>query len=313
MRAACRALDAAARFDCTVLLHGESGTGKELAARRIHARSNRSGALFVSVDCTGLPESLADAQLFGHVKGAYTGADRETLGFFRAAEGGTLFLDEIGELSPALQAKLLRCVQERAVVPVGSWKAIPVNCRIIAATHRDLAAWVRDGRFRQDLYYRLNVVRVVLPPLRERREDVTAIAEHILERIGSAYGSSKRFSPGAMDALLAHDWPGNVRELANAVERAFVFSEGDEIGPGDLPDELGTGAVMAANVASAAESRDDPIVPLDVAERALISKALVRAGGRQSVAAEMLHIERRRLYRKVKAYGLEELTLAGVA
>ena len=194
---------------CTVIIHGESGTGKELVAREIHAASARSDGPFVPVDCTTLRDTLFESQLFGHVKGAFTGAERATLGFFRAADGGTLFLDEIGEMALPVQAKLLRCVQDRAVVPLGGVDPIPVNIRIVAATHRNLKAMVRRGEFREDLYFRLNVVRINVPPLRERREDIAALAEHFLEYFARIYEEpSRALSPEAIRALELHDWAG---------------------------------------------------------------------------------------------------------
>src|SRR6476659_7551043 len=208
----------------TVLIEGETGVGKEVAARRIHALSPRAGQSFVPVDCTVFSTELMESQLFGHVKGAFTGAVAAALGFVRCADRGTLFLDEIGELPLAVQAKLLRCIQERTVVPVGGVEPIPVDLRIIAATHRDLAAMVREGRFRQDLYFRLNVVRLKIPPLRERRDEILPLARHFVDDIACAYDEPlKVLSPSAEDALIRYEWPGNVRELRNAIERAFLF------------------------------------------------------------------------------------------
>src|SRR3954471_3938285 len=208
MRRLSAQIDALGRRHCTVLLQGESGTGKELAAQSIHARSGRAGGPFVPVDCTTLRDTLFESQLFGHVRGAFTGADRSTLGFFRTADRGTLFLDEIGELEPAVQAKLLRCIQDSAVVPLGGVAPIGVDVRIVAATHRDLGAMMKSGSFRQDLYYRLNVACVHVPALRERREDVPMLARHALAELARLYEEPPRsLSRDALAALCAYDWP----------------------------------------------------------------------------------------------------------
>ncbi|MCU0689657.1 MAG: sigma 54-interacting transcriptional regulator, partial [Phycisphaerales bacterium] len=234
-----RVLGAVAARDCTVMLHGESGSGKELAARTIHAQSGRQGGPFVAVDCTGLRDTLLESQLFGHVKGAFTGADAPALGFIRAADGGTLFLDEVGELEPKTQAKLLRVIQERSVVPLGSTKPIPVDVRIVCASHRDLRAMAEKGEFREDLLFRLDVVKISLPSLRERVEDIVPLAEHFLGQLAKVYGEgAKRLGPSAVDALMAYRWPGNVRELANAIEHAMVFAQEEMIGLADLPERV---------------------------------------------------------------------------
>lgn len=287
---------------CTVLVLGESGTGKELVARQIHMTSRRASKPFVAVDCTTLRDGLFESQLFGHVKGAFTGAEHSTLGFLRAANGGTILLDEIGDLGLSVQAKLLRFLQERAIVPLGGVKPHPVDVRVIAATHRDLAAMVDAGTFRQDLYYRLNVVSLEVPPLRQRRTDLASLSNYFLDRLSSLYSDSrKRLAPDAMEAIESYGWPGNVRELANAVEHGFVLSEGTWIHATHLPNTVR----MAAEDPSG--SSDSKIIPLEMAERALITRALRAAGGQQAQAARMLKIERRRLYRKIKLYGLESL------
>lgn len=292
-------IDAVSRRTCTVLICGESGTGKELVARQIHALGPRADGPFVPVDCTTLSDTLIESQLFGHVKGAFTGADRASLGFFRAAEGGTLFLDEVAELPAAMQSKLLRCLEEGTVVPLGGVEALPVDVRIVAATHRDLTAMVARGEFREDLYFRLNVVRIEVPPLRARKSDLICLAEHFLARQAALYDEPmKTLSSDAMSALMAYDWPGNVRELANAIEHACVLCRNDMITARDLPASL-----RAASVSHLA-CDDSPVVPLAVAERALIARALQAAGGNKSLAAAMLQIDRRRLYRKIRAYGL---------
>lgn len=294
-----RLIDAVSGRMCTVLICGESGTGKELVARQIHASGLRADRPFVPVDCTTLSDTLIESQLFGHEKGAFTGADRASLGFFRAADGGTLFLDEVGELPAAMQSKLLRCLEEQAVVPLGGVEAVPIDVRVLAATHRDLKAMVARGEFRGDLYFRLNVVRIEVPPLRTRKSDLVCLAKHFLKRQAELYDERlKTLSSDAISALMAYDWPGNVRELANAIEHAYVLSGDDTIAARDLPT-----FVQAASV-SDLTSGDGPVVPLAVAERALITRALQAANGNQSRAATMLQIDRRRLYRKIRSYGL---------
>ncbi|MGQ0627584.1 MAG: sigma-54 interaction domain-containing protein [Phycisphaerales bacterium] len=296
-------IGAVASRDCTVLIQGQSGTGKELVARTIHTSSRRARGPFVAVDCTGLRDTLLESQLFGHVKGAFTGAEQPTLGFFRAADGGTLFLDEIGELEARTQAKLLRCIQERAVVPLGGVKPIPVNVRVLAATHRDLKQMVARSEFREDLYFRLDVVRLETPPLSRRGVDVVPLAEHFLAELADLYEEPvKRLSADARELLAAYSWPGNVRELANAIEHAVVFANGEELTPLDLPERLRAGVVPGANPA------DGPIVTLESAERTLIARALKATDGNQSKAAEILCIDRRRLSRKIGRYGLKHMT-----
>ena len=288
----------------TVLIRGESGAGKELVAQQIHTASPRRAGPFVAVDCSTLRDTLFESQLFGHVKGAFTGAQQPTLGFWRAADRGTLFLDEVGELAPAMQAKLLRALQDRAVIPVGGVEAIPVNVRVLAATHRNLEDMVRRGEFRSDLYFRLKVVRLDVPPLRERMSDVPALAQHFLARLSSIYQEPpKVLDPSAIDALMAYEWPGNVRELANAIEYSYVLSDGKILAAADLPDEI-----RAACIQRQLPS-DDQIIPLDVAERSLILRALTATCGNQARAAQLLQVERRRLYRKVRQYGLETFTV----
>ena len=233
-------VESVAPFACTVLIRGESGTGKELIAQTIHQRSPRATSPFVAVDCTTLRDSLLESQLFGHVKGAFTGADRENVGFIRAADSGTLFLDEIGELPLVAQAKLLRCIQERSVVPVGGTRPVPVNIRVLAATHRDLRQMVKEGTFREDLYFRLHVVQITAPPLRERGSDTLVLAQHFLDQLAHLYAGPKcTLSPDACAVINTHTWPGNVRELANAMEHAFIF-RGDrrEIDAECLPEDI---------------------------------------------------------------------------
>ena len=252
------------------------------------------------VDCTTLRDTLFESQLFGHVKGAFTGADRPTLGFFRAAHGGTLFLDEIGELPLHIQAKLLRCIQEGAVVPLGASSAVEADVRIIAATHRDLSAMVRRGEFRQDLYYRLNVACLRVPPLRDRKEDIPELVEQALRDLAQVYDEPiKPISIAALDALVAYDWPGNVRELLNAIEHALVFASGDAVEIEDLPESIRP-AVLPLNGHQSLTFAD--------AERQIIASALRSSNGNQSQAAKTLGIERHRLRRRILHHELLDLT-----
>ncbi len=303
--------------DATVLVQGPSGSGKELVARHLHLASKRAAGPFVAVDCTGLRDTLLESQLFGHVKGAFTGADQATLGFFRSADGGTLFLDEIGELDLKTQAKLLRCIQERAVVPLGAVHPVPVNVRVICATHRDLRAMVARGDFREDLFFRLDVVKLSVPAMSERPDDAVPLARHFLAQLADLYEEpAKVLSPEAEAILAAYPWPGNVRELGNAIEHAVVFATGEVLTPADLPERLRAGAIAAANhaasVAVAGLSQvDGPIVTLEAAEKALIARALRSTRGNQSAAAQMLRIDRRRLHRKVERYSLLHLLDGG--
>jgi DNA-binding NtrC family response regulator len=240
MQDAFRLVERVAPRDATVLLRGESGTGKEVFARLIHHKSARSAGPFLAVNCAALPESLLESELFGHEKGAFTGAVATRAGLFREAEGGTLFLDEIGEVTTNVQVKLLRAIQEKEVLPVGGRGPVAADVRIIAATNQDLDAGIREGWFREDLYYRLSVFPIHTPPLRRRREDVAPLAEHFLARGGYA---AMRFSAEAMRRLMAYDWPGNVRELENVVERSALMADGAEIGVGELPPHVaGPGA-----------------------------------------------------------------------
>jgi len=292
--------------NCTALILGESGTGKELVARHIHASSPRSAAPFVIADCTALPDSLFESQLFGHVKGAFTGADHSTLGLFRAAKGGTLFIDEIGELEMHMQAKLLRCIQERSVLPVGAVEPVQADVRIIAATHRDLKEMVEQGRFREDLYYRLDVVRVEVPPLRIRQGDVAHLAKHFLEEVSERYGvSEKDFHPEAMEALEVYGWPGNVRELRNVIDSATVLSTSDHLTLADLPEALrhNTHRKLEDSNGFGVQARVQ-IRPLHVVERCLIEQALQVTKGNKSRAAQLLGVERHRLTRMIDRHGL---------
>jgi DNA-binding NtrC family response regulator len=299
-----------ARRSATVLIEGETGVGKEIAARQIHALSSRAQKPFVPVDCSVFSTELMESQLFGHVRGAFTGAVASSLGFVRCADGGTLFLDEIGELPLAVQAKLLRSIQERTVVPVGGVEPIPVDLRIVAATHRDLAGMVREGTFRQDLYFRLNVVRLSIRPLRQRRDEILPLAEYFLQDIAAAYAEpSKSLAPTAADALLRYDWPGNVRELRNAIERAFLYCGDRTIDLAHLPAEIREAqpGPPAADPWAHPAFEMATIPRLADAERLLIARVLKVTGGNQSDAARLLDIERHRLRRKIVQHGLEHL------
>jgi DNA-binding NtrC family response regulator len=285
--------------DATVLIRGESGTGKEIIAKALHHASQRAAGRFVAINCGALPEPLLESEIFGHVKGAFTGAGANKKGLFEAAHGGTLFLDEIGEMTPGLQVKLLRALQSGEVRPVGSTQVITVDARVVAATNRDLEPMIRQGSFREDLFYRLNVIPIVLPPLRERREDIPLLAEHFLARFAQRQGRVLRLSAGATERLLRYAWPGNVRELENAMERLAILARDETIEPGDLPAHVGAGLALGAAPGLAAEQT------LAEAERAHITQILERYGWNHSRAAEALGIGRTTLWRKLKDYGIE--------
>jgi len=284
--------------DSTVLISGESGTGKEVIARYIHELSPRVDGDFKSINCGALPESLLESELFGHVKGSFTGAVRDQVGLFVAASGGTFFLDEIGETTPATQVKLLRVLQEREVIPVGATDPVRVDARLIAATNRDLEDDMRAGRFRSDLYYRLNVIAIHLPPLRERREDIPLLVEIFLKRLATERQEElKHLDDAALDAVMAYEWPGNVRELENALERATTLTRGPAIAPAALPQRV-------------TERRAQPLVAdrppanpaLEIIERAYILYVLQSEGGNKTRAAEVLGIDPSTLYRKLGRY-----------
>src|SRR5262245_18756679 len=285
-----------APYPTTALIIGESGTGKELVARAIHRLSPRSARALVICNCTTLAPTLIETELFGHVRGAFTGADRDRKGLFEAAHGGTIFLDEIGDLPLSAQAKLLRVLEEREIRRVGSPDATPVDVRVIAATNRDLAALVAAGEFRDDLYYRLNVGTVVLPPLRERLEDLEALVRHFIVRCNHRLGRGvTAISCEALGLLGRHAWPGNVRELANVIERAIVAATGNIILPQHLPATLRCARVTVPLA---------PALTLEAAERDQILKALDAAGGRRVDAAKLLGLSRRTLYRKLDRHGI---------
>ncbi|HET9554205.1 MAG TPA: sigma-54 dependent transcriptional regulator [Anaeromyxobacteraceae bacterium] len=306
MRAVLRQLGKVAPQKTTVLLTGESGTGKELVARALHDLSPRAGLPFVAVNCGAIPEALLESELFGHARGAFTDAVRAKKGLVAEADGGTLFLDEIGELPLPLQVKLLRVLQEEEVRPVGENRAVRVDVRVVAATARDLAAAVAEGLFREDLYWRLNVVGVRLPPLRERPEDVEPLARHFLARLGALRPELPplELAPEALLALRAHRWPGNVRELQHALERAVVLAEGAVIGEEDLPETVRAPPRTAAPLPPAGEDLSVKRAIRAVEER-LIRAALARTGGNKSRAAELLDLSYRALLYKIKDYGVE--------
>jgi two-component system response regulator HydG len=296
-----RLVETVAPTESTVLVQGESGTGKEVVARFIHDLSSRTEGPFLSINCGALPESLLESELFGHVKGAFTGAVKDKTGLFTASAGGTFFLDEIGETTPATQVKLLRALQHREVIPVGSTEAVPVDSRLIAATNRDLEDDIKTGRFRSDLYYRLNVISIHLPPLRGRREDIPILAEHFLQRIANQRGEApKRIDPAALEVLQEYQWPGNVRELENALERAVILSTGQVIALDVLPERV---TQRKSEPLVAARTPVNPT--LEAVERAYIMWVLQSEGGNKSRAAEVLGIDPSTLYRKLSRYGVE--------
>ncbi len=296
-----RTAETVAPTDSTVLVSGESGTGKEVLAKYLHEVSGRTDGPFVSINCGALPESLLESELFGHTKGSFTGAHRDKQGLFEAAKGGTFFMDEVGEMSPATQVKLLRVLQEREVIPVGSTEPVPVDVRIVAATNRDLEEEIRRGGFRSDLYYRLNVITLHLPPLRDRAEDVPLLASFFLERFAAGRGRpTPVLSQEAMDALAAYDWPGNVRELENALERAAVLTADGEIQVATLPTRITERAPQP--LVSAALP---PNPTLEIVERAYIHWVLQSESGNKTRAAEVLGIDPSTLYRKLLRYGME--------
>lgn len=292
--------------EANILILGESGTGKELIARSIHANSKRAGRAFIPVDCASLPETLLESELFGHEKGAFTGAHATRPGLFEFAHGGTIFLDEVGDLSLNLQAKLLRVLQERQVRRVGSNRLIDIDVRVISATHYDLAQTVARGKFREDLYYRLNVISIKLPPLRERKGDIPLLVHHYLKKYSLASGKEVRgVSPKAMELLEQYHWPGNVRELQNVIERAVVLAEGEFITHHDLPEPIKAGGPPASVVPlgelSLKQAKDEKIQAF---EREYLQELLRRHGGNISQAAKAAGVDRKTIHRLLKKHGL---------
>jgi DNA-binding NtrC family response regulator len=288
--------------DASVLIRGETGTGKEVVARLIHGASARHAGPFVAVNVSAIPEALAESELFGHVRGAFTGADRPRTGRFVAANGGTLFLDEVGEMPRAVQVKLLRALQEREVTPVGGSEGIPVDVRVVAATHRNLETMIGDGTFREDLFYRLDVVPIEIPPLRERRHDIPALAEHFRVDVNAREARQvPGFALDVMQRLCAHDWPGNVRELENLVERLVVVASDRMVVMEDLPAHLRTNIVDLENATlDLPESGVDLRLFLTQLEERLIAQALERTGGNKNRAAELLGLNRTTLVEKLR-------------
>lgn len=298
---ALRLAEAVAPTESTVLILGESGTGKEIVARFVHELSQRAERPFLSINCGALPEGLLESELFGHVKGSFTGAVRDKSGLFSAAGGGTFFLDEIGETTPATQVKLLRVLQHREVIPVGATEAIPIDTRIIAATNRDLEEEVKRGNFRRDLFYRLNVIAIHLPPLRERADDIPMLADAFLARACERHGvPPKRLSDGAIEAMVAYRWPGNIRELENAMERAAILTPGEVVDRGALPER-----VTERRTEPLVSERAAPNPTLETIERAYILWVLQSEGGNKTRTAEVLGIDPSTLHRKLSRYGVE--------
>jgi len=302
--AALALVERARRSGATVLLTGETGTGKEVLARAIHTGSARSAGAFVALNCAAFPDTLLESELFGHTKGSFTGADRAKDGLMALADGGTLFLDEVGETSVALQAKLLRALQEREVRPVGGTRSRHVDVRVIAATNRDLSGEIAQGRFRADLYWRLAVFPICVPPLRDRREDVLALARHFLARHGAREGRPGcRLSPEAEELLLAHHWPGNVRELENEILRALALSEPFETIPAErLSERLGRLHEQLASVVCDSEPLRDSLARF---EALCLRRALDRNAGRRAETARNLGLTREGLYKKLKRFGIQ--------
>ncbi len=284
--------------DSTVLIHGESGTGKELIAREVHYSSHRSNDAFVAINCGALPETLLESELFGHVRGSFTGAIKDKEGLFAVAHGGTILLDEVGECSPAIQVKLLRVLQEREIIPVGGTRPISVDVRLVAATNADLEQMVQDGTFRADLFYRLNVIPIHLPPLRDRRDDIPLLVDHFLGALDVK--GQKTMTPEALDLLVKYDWPGNVRELENIVERMVILQEGNSLEVDDVPPRLRT--------RWEGSDKDEPDVSnmsLEDLEKRHLLRVLNETGWQKRKASSILGINTSTLYRKLQRYGIE--------
>jgi len=299
MRALLEMIAKVARSPLPVLITGETGTGKELVARAVHSTSGRGP--FVAVNCAALPEHLLESELFGHERGAFTGADRARPGLFEAADGGTLFLDEVGDLPPPLQPKLLRALEEGEIRRVGATRSTMVDVRVVAATNRDLDEEVGGGRFREDLYWRLNGLGLHVPPLRERSSDIPVLVDHFLDRTAAQPGHRVRFTSETMALLVAYPWPGNVRELRSVVERAATLSDARQLAPDSLPDRVRKGGMIRATIAEAAVRH----LSLREVERAYLLEILRMTGGNKSRAAEILGLDRKTLYRKLQEYAAE--------
>jgi len=295
-------VDKVADTDSTILIGGESGTGKELIARAIHFRSHRSNNPFVSINCGALPENLLESELFGHVKGSFTGAIRDKEGLFKVAQGGTFFLDEVGETSPTIQVKLLRVLQEREIIPVGGTNPIKVDVRLIAATNADLEKAVTQERFRTDLYYRLNVIPIHLPPLRRRKDDIPLLVTHFLSKFNENVKTEARkgISKEAVDVLINYSWPGNVRELENVIERAVILEESNEIQVEAIPDKLRSRDANPQQLIT-----DRAQVTLEELEKEYLIKVLEDTNWQKKRASSILGINASTLYRKIQRYGLE--------
>ncbi len=321
MRAVFRLVEGVASASSTVLILGESGTGKELIARAIHRSSARAQRPFVAVNCSSIPDTLIESELFGHVRGAFTNANTSRAGLFEVADKGTLFLDEVGDLSLAAQVKLLRALQEGEIKRVGANETRVVDVRVVAATNVDLSGKIAAGRFREDLYYRLNVIAIELPPLRERRDDIPLLAQHFLRKFARKSGKEvKRFAPDALATLTAHSWPGNVRQLENAVERAVVLTRGDEITTDDLPDAIGGNARLSIGQSVASVSDAVDLVARALAEvpyaeakrrivrdfdRAYAQQLLERSNGNVSEAARLAGLDRSNFRRVLRKHGTD--------
>lgn len=293
-----------AEYKTTVLITGESGSGKELIARAIHFNSPRSNKPFIAINCSAIPETLLESELFGYVKGSFTGANKDKKGLFEEASGGTLFLDEVGDLPLSLQVKLLRAIQEEEIRRVGDTKTLKIDVRLITATLKNLGDEIKKGSFREDLYYRLNVLPIHLPPLRERKEDIPLLAETFLNRFSKEMDKKvKKLSPEALQFLTDYSWPGNVRELENTIERAMVLETEEELRPDSLPDSVRNVEVNPAIRAAASELSIKKMMV--IMEQELIKKALEKTGGNRTWAAKLLEISHRALLYKIKRYGLE--------
>ncbi|HMI87498.1 MAG TPA: sigma-54 dependent transcriptional regulator [Polyangiaceae bacterium] len=302
MRSVYDLIERVADSETTVFVTGESGTGKELVATALHSLSRRRGQPLVAINCAAMPEGVLESELFGHTKGAFTDAKNDRPGLFLQAEGGTLFLDEIGDLPLTLQPKLLRVLQERSVRPVGGRSWLPINVRLIAATNRDLESAIEESRFREDLYYRINVVHIDLPPLRSRAGDVLPLAQHFLRQFAARAGKNiVAIAPGAAEKLVAYAWPGNVRELQNCIERSVALARYDQIGVDDLPDKVRSYRSSHVIVAG-----DDPseLVRMEELERRYIARVMETVGGNKTAAARILGLDRKRLYRMLDRLGI---------